>query len=123
MSGPTPLTSSELNLAELRRYARRVSDRWPLARALLGGARVDDERGAPAQRERGEEYVVVLVSEGFDGVPWLERVHQASSLWDATEMGGVADVHCYTPVEFERKLVALPRVRHAAERGVDLLAA
>ena len=122
MSAPIPLTSSDLNLAELRRYARRISDRWPLVQALLGGARVDDAQGAPAQRERGEEYVVVLVSAGFDGVPWLERVHQASSLWDATEMGDAADVHCYTPVEFERKIAALPRVRAAAERGVDLLA-
>ena len=120
MSGPTHLTSSELNLGELRRYARRISDRWPLDRVLLGGARVADAHGAPPQRERGEEYVVVLVSPGFDGIPWLERVHQAASLWDATEMGGVADVHCYTPVEFERKLAALPRVRDAAEHGIDL---
>jgi hypothetical protein len=121
VSGPTPLTSSELNLVELRRYARRVSDRWPLDRALLGGARVADAQGAPPQRERGEEYVVVLVSVGFDGVPWLERVHQAASLWDGSEMRGSADVHCYTPVEFERKIAALPRVRAAAEHGLDLL--
>jgi hypothetical protein len=122
VSGPTHQTSSELNLVELRRYARRASDRWPLRRALIGGARVADSQGAPPQRERGEEYVVVLVSEGFDGIPWLERVHQAASLWDASEMGGAADVHCYTPVEFERKLAALPRVGEAAEHGIDLLA-
>jgi len=115
-------TSSELNTAELRRYARRVSERWPLDRALVGGARVADAHGAPPQRERGEEFVVVLVSQGFDGVPWLERVHQAASLWDASEMGAAADVHCYTPVEFERKLAALPRVRDAAEHGIDLQA-
>lgn len=123
MSGPTPQTSSELNVDELRRYARRVADRWPLDRALVGGARVDDAHGAPPQRERGEEFVVVLVSPGFDGIPWLERVHQAASLWDASEMGTQADVHCYTPVEFERKIAALPRVREAAESGLDLLAA
>src|SRR3954451_16207254 len=123
VSGPTHLTSSELNLGELRRYARRISDRWPLERALLGGARVADAQGAPPQRERGEEYVVVLVSRGFDGIPWLERVHQAGSLWDASEMGGAADVHCYTPVEFERKRETLRAVQAAAERGLDLFAA
>ena len=32
----------ELNHRELERYVRRVSDRWPLDRALLGGARVAD---------------------------------------------------------------------------------
>ena len=121
MSGRTHLTSSDLNLVELRRYARRVSDRWPLEGALLGGARVADARGAPPQRERGEEYVVVLVSEHFDGVPWLERVHQAGSLWDAGEMGAPADVHCYTPAEFERKREGLARVRDVADSGLDLL--
>ena len=52
-----------LNERELSRYVSRVSDRWPLSRAMLGGARVDDARGAAPQRERGPEYVVVLVSE------------------------------------------------------------
>ncbi len=109
-------------MRELARYRDRVGGRWPLRRALLGGARVEDAHGAAPQRERGPEYVVVLVSEGFDGMPWLERVHQAGSLWDAAEMGAPADVHCYTAPEFERKLVQLPRVRAAAERGLDLLA-
>jgi hypothetical protein len=109
-----------LNERELQRYLQRISDRWPIERALLGGARVDDEHGAPPQRERGSEYVIVLVSTAFDGVPWLERVHQAGSLWDASEMGDRAEVHCYTPPELERKLVQLPRVRRVAERGMDL---
>jgi hypothetical protein len=109
-----------LNDRELQRYLQRVSDRWPIERALLGGARIEDQQGAPPQRERGPEFVVVLVSSGFDGVPWLERVHQAGSLWDAAEMGDRAEVHCYTPAELERKLIQLPRVRRVAERGVEL---
>jgi hypothetical protein len=112
-----------LNEVELGRYARRVGDRWPLAHLIVGGARVDDARGVLPQRERGAEYVVILVSEGFDGIPWLERVYQAGSLWDVTEMGAQADVHCYTPAEFGRKREALPVVRWAAERGVDLVTA
>jgi uncharacterized protein len=99
----------------LRRYARRVGDRWPVERGHVGGSRVT---GA----ERGPAFVVILVSSGFDGVPWLERVHQAESLWDAAEMGDRAEVHCYTPVEFERKLNQLPAVREAAEQGVELTA-
>jgi len=111
-----------LNERELARYVARVGDRWPLDGALLGGARVEDARGAGAQRERGEEYVVVLVSEAFDGVPWLERVYQAGALWDAGEMGVRAEVHCYTPVEFERKRGGLAVVRAVVDRGVDLRA-
>jgi hypothetical protein len=111
----------ELNHRELERYVQRVADRWPIQRALLGGARVADLRGAGPQRERGPEYVVVLVSEHFDGVPWLERVYVAGLLWDAHEMGAQADVHCYTPGEFARKLDAMARVREAAEQGLELL--
>ena len=116
-----PWQVTELNRRELERYLDRVTDRWPVQRALLGGARVDDLHGAPPQRERGHEYVLVLVSEHFDGIPWLERVYQAASLWDALEMGGPADVHCYTPAEFERKREQLRVVRHAAEDGLELL--
>jgi hypothetical protein len=110
-----------LNERELSRYVSRVSDRWPLERALLGGARAEDARGAMPQRERGPEYVVVLVSEMFDGVPWLERVYQCGSLWDAAEMGDHADVHCYTSAEFARKRETLPIVRRTEEQGIDLL--
>ena len=111
-----------LNRHELRRYLDRVGDRWPLQKALLGGARAADERGAPPQRERGPEFVLILVSEAYDGVPWLERVYQAGSLWDAHEMGAAADLHCYTPKEFERKRTSLPAVREAEKQGIDLFA-
>ena len=109
-----------INHAELRRYVARIADRWPLEVALLGGARVADSRGALPQRERGPEFIVVLVSDAYNGMPWLERVYQAGSLWDAFEMGDRADVHCYTPAEFGRKLITLRAVQDAAE-GLDLL--
>ncbi len=112
--------TAELNLRELQRYLSRTSDRWPLEAAMLGGARVDDARGALPQRERGPEYVLVLVSQAFDGMPWLERVYQATALWDALEMGAAANVHCYTPDEFARKRATMPVVRDVAERGMLL---
>ena len=116
-----PRVTEELNHRELERYVRRIADRWPVQRALLGGARVADVRGAPAQRERGPEYVIVLVSEHFDGVPWLERVYVAGTLWDSYEMGAPADIHCYTPQEFERKRDQLRLVRETADHGLELL--
>jgi hypothetical protein len=116
------VTPDALNHRELERYVQRVGDRWPLERALLSGARLDDELGAPPQRERGPEYVVILVSEAYEGMPWLERVYHAGSLWDGLEMGAPADVHCYTPPEFERKRDSLRAVREALEHGLDLLA-
>jgi hypothetical protein len=106
----------------MRRYLDRISDRWPIEGAWLGGARIADERGALPQRERGPEYVVVLVSSAYDGMPWLERVYQAGSLWDGLEMGAPADVHCYTPAEFNRKKESLRAVREAVATGLDLVA-
>ena len=121
MTIPTDVTLDGINHRELERYLERVTDRFPIQRALVGGARVADARGALPQRERGPEYVVVLVSEHFEGVPWLERVYVAGALWDAYEMGAPADVHAYTPAEFARKRETLRRVREAAEDGIELL--
>jgi hypothetical protein len=82
---------------------------------------VADLHGAGPQRERGPEYVIVLVSEHFEGIPWLERVYVAGTLWDAYEMGAPADVHCYTQPEFERRVELLPAVRAAADHGLELI--
>jgi len=114
--------TSALNRPELQRYLERVGDRWAIDVALLGGARVADERGSLPQRERGPEFIVVLVSPAYDGMPWLERVYHAGALWDGLEMGAGAEVHCYTPAEFERKRETLRVVREAVENGLDLLA-
>jgi uncharacterized protein len=114
--------TTAVNRRELQRYLARVGDRWPIDAALLGGARVADEQGAPPQRERGPEFIVILVSPAFEGMPWLERVYHAGSLWDGLEMGAPADVHCYTPSEFTRKRVTLPRVIQTVQTGIDLMA-
>src|SRR5579871_386413 len=110
-----------LNRAELRRYLERIGDRWRLDAAYLGGSAFT---GGPAEQplaERELEYTVVLVSDAFDEIPWLERVYVATSLWDALEMGAPADVHCYTRAEFDRKRDATPAVRDATWHGLDLL--
>jgi hypothetical protein len=112
--------ATALNLREVQRYLSRISDRWPLQVVMLGGARVDDLHGAPPQRERGPEYVVIIVSPAFEGMPWLERVYQATSLWDGLEMGDTADVHCYTLAEYLRRKQTTPAVRRVAERGMLL---
>jgi len=65
---------------------------------------------------------VILVSHAFEGMPWLERVYHAGSLWDGLEMGAPADVHCYTPDEFARKRLTLPRVIQTVRTGIDLMA-
>ena len=77
-AGLTPPRAAALRPARERPLADRARPR----RRRAGRRR----RARRAARAR-PEYVVVLVSPGFDGVPWLERVHQAEALWDAAEMG------------------------------------
>ena len=84
-----------------------------MERIHVGGRRITGADDGPA-------YLVVVVSAGFDGVPWLERVRQAQALWDAAELGAPAEVHCYTPVEVERKRATVPAVRQAVVEGLEL---
>ena len=110
-----------LNRAELRRYLERIGDRWRLDGAYLGGSALSGGPAEGALAGTGLEYTVVLVSDAFDEIPWLERTYVAGSLWDALEMGAPAEVHCYTRAEFERKRDSMPAVRDAVWHGLDLL--
>jgi uncharacterized protein len=110
-----------INRSELRRYIERVNDRWRLEGAYLGGSALTGDNSIHMLRDAGAEFTVVLVSDAFNEIPWLERVYVATSLWDALEMGAPADVHCYTRSEFERKRDTMPAVRDATWHGLDLL--
>lgn len=110
-----------LNRAELRRYLERIGDRWRLSGAYVGGSALTGAAGEQPLAGRPLEFTVVLVSDAFDEIPWLERTYVASSLWDALEMGAPADLHCYTRAEFERKRESTPAVRDAVGHGLDLL--
>lgn len=76
-------------------------------------------------RVRGEalrhsDLDVVLVSDAFRDVDWLDRpvrVHEACEI----RMG--LEFLCYTAAEFQRKREELGIVQAAVEEGVDLLAA
>jgi hypothetical protein len=93
---------------ELRGYLRRVGDRWPLDAAYH------------RRRDPDEEHLVVLVSDAFDGMPWLERTTTARNLWDSGAMRGGVDVHCYTPAEIERKRATVRPIAAAIEKGSEL---
>lgn len=110
-----------LNRAELRRYLERIGDRWRLDGAYLGGSALTGGPSEQSLAPRELQFTVVLVSDVFDEIPWLERVYVATSLWDALEMGAPADLHCYTRAEFERKRDTTPAVRDAVWHGLDLL--
>jgi len=98
----------EAQAQELRSYLRRVGERWPL------------EAAYHRRRDPDEEHLVVLVSQAFDGMPWLERTTTARNLWDAGTMKGGVDIHCYTPAEMERKRATVRPISAAIEKGSEL---
>jgi predicted nucleotidyltransferase len=74
-------------------------------------------------RARGEDwkwsdYDFIIVSEGFRGMHWLERISRVVRLWDLpTDI----DVLPYTLEEFEDKSVNSSTVRSALRDGKLLL--
>ncbi|MGC9220560.1 MAG: hypothetical protein ACP5H2_04310 [Solirubrobacteraceae bacterium] len=125
----------ELNRTGVRRYLDRVSGRWRLDGAYIAGPEPRGETADSASDlgpdlsgvaalfdESQLHFRVVLVSNDFDELPWLERTHTASSLWDVLEMGATVEVECYTRAEFERKRQSNSRLRDTIWHGLDLLA-
>ena len=114
-----------LNERELGRYVRRVGDRWPLARRdrRRRARRRRARRPAPA-RARRRSSSSCSSRRASTECRGSSASTRRRSLWDAAEMGAQADVHCYTPAEFERKREALPVVamgRRARIRPARLL--
>ncbi len=92
----------------LRRFLHRVHERFPLERVLLFGSRA-----------RGDEldvsdYDLLLVSDGFRGLTWQERLRQVMDLWDLE-----VDLQplCYTPEELARKRGEMTVVAEAVREG------
>ncbi|MFB6240935.1 MAG: nucleotidyltransferase domain-containing protein [Gemmatimonadota bacterium] len=72
-------------------------------------------------RARGEALThsdldVILVSEAFTEIPWLER---PLAVHDACDIRFGVELLCYTPEEFDRKRDELGVVRTAVEEGFD----
>lgn len=81
-------------------------------RVLVFGSRARGEALAHSDLD------VLLVSDAFDGLGWLERPLEVIRRCDIRF--GV-ELLCYTPDEFARKRGELGIVRNALEEGVELL--
>ncbi len=71
---------------------------------------------------RPATFTVVLVSDAFDEVPWLERVHVAAALWDALEMGALPEPTATRRWSSSAAARPRPRSLDATWHGLDLLA-
>jgi predicted nucleotidyltransferase len=98
----------------LRDYLPRlVAERRPLHVIVFGSRARGD-----ALRDRSD-LDLLIVSEAFAGMPFLERAYQV--IWTLQTPFPV-EVLCYIPAEFGRKKAELGIVRTAYREGYDLLA-
>lgn len=92
-------------------FIERVREEFRPQRIILFGSRARDDHLLES------DYDLVLVSEAFRGVPWLERAPRVLALWDLKR--GL-EVLAYTPEEFEERRKELGIVQQAIEDGVEL---
>jgi hypothetical protein len=90
----------------------RLVERFRPRRVLVFGSR------ARGDALRDSDLDLMVVSEAFVGVAWLERTVLVDRV---VGLPGGVELLCYTPEEYARKLEELGIVRTAAVEGVDLL--
>ena len=86
--------------------------------ALVTGGAGSAIGGATCRRLASEGAAVVVMDHHERRTD--ETVEALRSRYDVPIMGAPADVHCYTPSEFERRREQLPAVRRALEHGLEL---
>jgi predicted nucleotidyltransferase len=95
------------------RHLPGLVERWRPSEVLLFGSWARGENLLESDLD------LVVVSDRFEGIPWVERAARVAKdlrLYEA------ADLLCYTPEEFARKRREYGIVRVAAEEGRSLLA-
>ncbi|MEM2977851.1 MAG: nucleotidyltransferase domain-containing protein [Candidatus Hadarchaeales archaeon] len=95
-------------LEELRGFLERVREKFGPSQVILFGSR------ARGEELKHSDYDLIVVSQGFEGLPFLQRLTMLYELWD---LDRDADLLAYTPAEFEEKRKELGVVRKAAVEG------
>lgn len=97
--------------AEIEGFLGRVRAAFEPERVLLFGSRA---RGDPLAHS---DYDIIVVSRRFEGVPFLDRIHELLGMWDSDRD---LDILPYTPGEFEAKSRQIGIVSRAVKEGVAL---
>ena len=81
-------------IKDIKEFKRRLSKKMKVQQLILYGSRA---RGDFLNQS---DVDLIIISNGFKDVPFLERTYQASKLW---RWNLPLEVFCYTPEEFESK--------------------
>jgi len=92
-------------------FAQRLSKVLHLEKLILFGSRARGDHLITS------DYDFIIVSEDFEGKPFIQRGLVLYDLWTADEG---FDALCYTPQEFERKRRQLCIVQTAINGGIEV---
>lgn len=92
-------------------FARRLRDEIGAEKVILFGSRARDDS------LKESDYDFIVVSQRFEGVPWISRPVELYRLWKGRP--GV-ELLCYTPQEFERQQRRISIVAEAVKEGIEL---
>lgn len=104
-------TNKEI-ITQVKHVLKQVHKDFPLQKALLFGSRARNNWLYTSDVD------LLLVSESFDKIAFLDRGKHVYQYWDSP-----LELHvvCYTPKEFARKKEQLGIVQQAAKEGKNLL--
>ncbi|MGM5482243.1 MAG: nucleotidyltransferase domain-containing protein [Nanobdellota archaeon] len=96
---------------EVNEFVKKLHDKFRPEEIILFGSRA---KGTEWKRS---DYDFIIVSKGFEGMHWLNRISEIVKLWEP--MVDI-DVLPYTPKEFEDKKKNSSTVRTALKEGKKL---
>ncbi len=101
----------EEGVAEIKEFVDRLRREIGDLKAIFFGSR------ARGDYLKSSDFDLILISEKFKGMHFLERIRLIYEFWDKKEH---LDVFCYTEEEFEKKKNEIGTVKKALEEGIML---
>ena len=98
-------------MEELLKFKERLSREFRIQRMILFGSR------ARGDHLRTSDIDLIVISEDFRGMHFLERIRRIARLWDGDLR---LEVLPYTPEELERKAREISIVSAALKEGVEI---
>ncbi|RLI73498.1 nucleotidyltransferase [Archaeoglobales archaeon] len=97
---------------DFRKFIEKINNKFKPCKIILFGSRARDNF------LKNSDYDVIVVSDKFKGIHFLDRMKLIYEFWNKMEH---LDVLCYTVEEFKRKEKEIGTVSKALEEGILLV--
>lgn len=98
-------------IGEIKEFVEKIREKIDDLEAILFGSR------ARGDHLRNSDFDLILISDKFKGMHFLERIRFVYEFWEKDKH---LDVFCYTKEEFEKKKREIGTIKKAVEEGIRL---